>query len=433
MKRVLLACLLAQAAFAAEPPDLLFTNATVYTANDKQPTAEAIGVKGERIIFVGSSADAQQLVRPETRVIDLHGLPIFPGFTDAHCHIFGVGEREMTLNLEGTRTREAFLEKVKERATKTPANEWITGRGWIETFWNPPHFPTAADLDEVAPNNPVFLTRADGHAAVANSAAMKIAGVTAETPNPFGGNIVKAENGAPTGMFVDHAMELIARHVPPPTHEQKEKAFSLGAKREIGLGWCEVQNPGSDYDDVEIMRRAISRGEVKLRVYNAASGPGDAADRLLRDGAIADDHRFTMRTIKCYADGALGSRGAALLEKYSDAETSGYLVNKPEDLSRVFEEALRRGIQIQTHAIGDRANRLVLDLYEAAFKKIPPNERKGREPRWRIEHAQILSPQDIPRFAKLGVIPSMQPSHAISDFFFAPARLGKERLAGGYA
>ena len=340
----------------------------------------------------------------------------------------------MTLNLEGTRTREDFIAKVKERVAQTKPNEWITGRGWIETFWNPPQFPTARDLDEIAPENPVFLTRADGHAAVANSAALGIAGITSETPNPFGGEIMKdKESGTPTGMLLDHAQVLVEKHVPAVTRADKEKAIALAAKRERALGWCEIQNPGSDYEDVEIMRRMTSSGEVKLRIYNAVSGPGEPAERLLREGAIADDHHFTQRTIKCYADGALGSRGAALLEKYSDADTSGYLVNKPEDLARVFEQALRRGIQIQTHAIGDRANRLVLDLYEAAFKAVPLNDRKVREPRWRIEHAQILGPPDIPRFAKLGVIPSMQPSHAISDLFFAPARLGKERLAGAYA
>jgi hypothetical protein len=413
---------------AAEPRDLVFTNANIYTGNDKQPRAEAIAVKADRIVFVGSNADAQ---KRRGHIIDLHGRTVLPGFTDAHCHIFGVGEREMTLNLEGTNTREDFLAKVKERAVEMKPNEWITGRGWIETFWKPPQFPTAADLDRVAPDNPVFLTRADGHAAVANSVALRIAGITAETPNPFGGEILK-ENGAPTGMLIDHAQEFVRKHIPAPTPDQKAKAFSLGAQRELALGWCEVQNPGSDYDEVEIMRRMIDRGEVNLRVYNGVSGPGEPAERLLKEGAVVAP-RFTMRTIKCYADGALGSRGAALLEKYADADTSGYLVNKPEDLSRVFEQALRRGIQIQTHAIGDRANRLVLDLYEAAFKAVPHNERKVAEPRWRIEHAQIISAPDIPRFAKLGVIPSMQPSHAISDLFFAPARLGKERLSGAYA
>jgi predicted amidohydrolase YtcJ len=375
-------------------------------------------------------------VGKNVRTIDLHGITVVPGLTDAHCHIFGVGEREMNLNLEGTRTREDFLARVKERAGNTGPGKWVTGRGWIETFWTPPAFPTAADLDQIAPDNPVFLTRADGHAAIANSAALRIAGITSETPNPFGGEILKdSTSGAPTGMLLDHAKELVEKHIPSPSSAEKEEALLLGAKRSVELGWCEVQNPGSETGEAEIMQRLYQAGRLKLRIYNAVSGPGEPANRLLADGAVigANGGRFTQRTIKCYADGALGSRGAALLEKYADADTSGFLTNKEDDLRPLFEQALRRGIQIQTHAIGDRANRLVLDLYAQAMQAVPPNDRKIAEPRWRIEHAQIVSPPDIPRFADLRVIPSMQPSHAISDLFFAPSRLGKERLAGAYA
>lgn len=432
----LLAAGIACAAAEPERATVVFVNGNIYTGNDRHPHAEAVAVKGDRVIFVGSSADARKRASDETRIVDLHGQTVLPGLTDAHCHIFGVGEREMNLNLEGSNTREEFLARVKERVAQTEPGKWITGRGWIETFWKPPQFPSAADLDGIAPDNPVFLGRADGHAAVVNTAALRTAGITAETPNPFGGEILKDKtSGAPTGMLIDHAQQLVEQHLPPATAAEKEKALLLGAKREIELGWCEVQSPGSDLDEVAIMRRLFDAGAVKLRIYNAVSGPGPAADRLLADGPIigANSGRFTQRTIKFYADGALGSRGAALLEKYGDAESSGFLTNPPEKLQPAFEQALRRGIQVQTHAIGDRANRIVLDLYEAAFKAVPPNERKVQEPRWRIEHAQILSAADIPRFGKLGVIPSMQPSHAISDLFFAPARLGQERLAGAYA
>ena len=428
MKLAALLCLLTETAVAA---NLVFFNGNVYTGSEKQPRAEALIVGGERITFVGSSAEAQKRAGKGARVIDLAGRTVLPGFTDAHAHIFGIGERELTLNLEGTRTKEAFLARVKERVAQTERGKWVTGRGWIETFWDPPQFPNTSDLDAIAPDHPVYLTRADGHAAVANSAALRIAGVTGETPHPFGGEILK-NNGAPTGILIDRAKNLVERHIPEATRADKEAALLAGVNRELALGWCEVQNPGSDFDDVEIMRRLCESGAVKLRIYNAVSGPGESAARLMREGAVTSG-RFTMRAIKCYADGALGSRGAALLEKYADADTSGFLVNKEEDLARTFEEALRKGIQIQTHAIGDRGNRIVLDLYEAAFKRVPPNERKVREPRWRIEHAQVISPPDIPRFARLKVIPSMQPSHAISDLFFAPARLGKERLAGAYA
>ena len=419
----------------AETAETIFINGNIYTVNDKQPFAQAIAVKGDRIIFVGANADAEQFRGDKTRIVDLAGKTVTPGFTDSHCHIFGIGEREMTLNLEGTNTREDFLAKVKERVAQTERNKWITGRGWIETFWKPPLFPSRADLNKIAPDNPVFLTRADGHAAVVNSAALKLANIDDHTPDPFGGQILKT-NGDPNGMLLDNAMDLVAKNIPKPTEAETEQALLKGIDREIKLGWCEIQNAGSELSDQEIIRRAYAARKVKLRMINAAYGPGEAANALLKNGATlnAFDHRFTQRTIKVIFDGALGSRGAALLAPYSDkADTSGFLTQKPEELRPMFEEALRRGIQVETHAIGDRANRLILDLYEQAFKAVPPGERKIQEPRWRVEHAQILTEQDLPRFGTLGVIASMQPSHAISDLFFAPARLGIERLAGAYA
>jgi len=420
---------------SAETAGTIFINGNIYTVDDEQPFAQAIAVKGDRIIFVGANADAEQFRGDKTRIVDLAGKTVTPGFTDSHCHIFGIGEREMTLNLEGTNTREDFLAKVKERVVQTERDKWITGRGWIETFWKPPQFPTRADLDKIAPDNPVFLTRADGHAAVVNSAALKLANIDHHTSDPFGGQILKT-NGDPNGILLDNAMDLVAKNIPKPTEAETEQALLKGTDREIKLGWCEIQNAGSELSDQEIIRRAYAARKVKLRMINAAYGPGEAANTLLKNGATlnAFDHRFTQRTIKVIFDGALGSRGAALLAPYSDkADTSGFLTQKPEELRPMFEDALRRGIQVETHAIGDRANRLILDLYEQAFKAVPPGERKIQEPRWRIEHAQILTEQDLPRLGKLGVIASMQPSHAISDLFFAPARLGMERLAGAYA
>jgi predicted amidohydrolase YtcJ len=454
--RVVAAILLVMSGITAgaETAETIFINGNIYTVNDKQPFAQAIAVKGDRIIFVGTNAEAEQFRGDKTHIVDLAGKTVTPGFTDSHFHIFGIGEREMTLNLERTNTREDFLAKVKERVVQTERNKWITGRGWIETFWKPPQFPARADLDKIAPDNPVFLTRADGHAAVVNSAALKLANIDHQTPDPFGGQILKT-NGDPNGMLVDNAMDLVAKNIPKPTEAETEQALLKGIDREIKLGWCEIQNAGSELSDQEIIRRAYAARRVKLRMINAAYGPGEAANTLLKNGPTlnAFDHRFTQRTIKVIFDGALGSRGAALLAPYSDkADTSGFLTQKPEELRPMFEEALRRGIQVETHAIGDRANRLILDLYEQAFKAVPPEERKAPDEsvtylrtvgstkppkrgdvRWRVEHAQILSEQDIPRFAKLGVIASMQPSHAISDLFFAPSRLGMERLAGAYA
>ena len=419
------------------PADIVFKNGNVYTANDKAPRAEAIAVKADRIVFVGSNADAQKYVGQGTRVVDLKGNTVLPGFTDSHQHLSGVGLREMTLNLEGTTSLEDFLAKVKARVAQAKPGEWVTGRGWIETHWKPPVFPTRLDLDKVAPNNPVILGRADGHGAVANSAALKIAGVDKNTPNPFGGEISKdKQSGEPNGMLLDTAQGLVRRHVPPTSRDDAERAVVLGVKRNIELGWTQIQDAGGSYTDVEIFKKLYEAGTIKLRIYKAVHGPGASATRLLNEGATigAYGNRFTFRTIKVVSDGALGSRGAALLAPYSDAaDTKGFLTVKAEELRPMLIEALRKGIQVETHAIGDYANRFVLDEYEAALKAVPPGERKVADPRWRVEHAQIVNPADIPRFAKLGIIPSMQPSHAIGDLFFAPSRVGIDRLAGSYA
>ena len=417
----------------AEDVDLLLTSGNVYTVAEKQPKAEAVAVKANRIVFVGSNEDAKRF--HAVRIVDLHGGTVVPGFTDSHCHIFGIGEREMQFNMEGINSLEDFLARVKERVDKTSPGKWIVGRGWIETFWKPPQFPTRQDLDRIAPNNPVFLTRADGHASIANSAALKIAGIDRKMPDPFGGQILK-KNGEPNGMLLDHAQDLVAKNIPKATQAEREEALLRGIDREIKLGWCEIQNAGSHKEDIDVIQNAFRAGKIKSRLVNAVYGPGQDAQNFLREGATINgfDYHFTQRTIKVLFDGALGSRGAALLKPYSDApETSGLLREKSDDLRPMFEEALRRGIQVETHALGDRANRLILDLYERAFKAVPAGERKIREPRWRVEHAQIVDADDIPRFAKLGVIPSMQPSHAISDLFFAPARLGMDRLVGAYA
>jgi hypothetical protein len=432
---LLLFCALTLAARGAEDADLLLTNGNIYTVSEKEPHAEAVAVRKDRIVFVGSNGDAKKF--HSARTINLAGKTVVPGLTDSHCHIFGIGERELTLNLEGANTLMDFLARVSERATKTEPGKWITGRGWIETFWKPSQFPTRQDLDKVAPHNPVFLTRADGHAAIANSAALTIANVDKDTPNPFGGEILKDKTtGEPTGLLTDNAMDLVAKQIPKPTAAEGEQALLTGINREVGLGWCEIQNAGSHKNDIDLIKKVYFDAKARIRFVNCVYGPGPDAQNFLNEGAIIDgfDHHFTQRTIKVVFDGALGSRGAALLKPYSDApETSGYLTEKPEELRPMFEEALRRGIQVETHAIGDRTNRMILDLYEQAFKAVPLDQRKIKEPRWRVEHAQIVDPADLPRFAKLGVIPSMQPSHAISDLFFAPARLGMDRLVGAYA
>ncbi|MBD0372217.1 MAG: amidohydrolase [Pyrinomonadaceae bacterium] len=423
---------------SSQPPaDLILKNGVVYTVNDKQPRAEAIAIRADRIVFVGSDADVKKYEGKNTRVVDLQGKTVVPGMTDAHYHLLGVGQREVTLNLEGTTSLEDFLARVRERVGQAKPGAWVTGRGWIETFWKPQAFPTRQDLDRIAPVNPLYLVRADGHGAVANSAALKIAGVTRETPNPFGGEILKDRaTGEPTGMLIDAAKELVTRHIPAPTEADNENATVLGVERSIRLGWTQIQDAGGSYNDVARLKKLYTEGRIKLRIYKAVYGPGPDAERLLKEGMTvgAFNNRFTLRTIKIPFDGALGSRGAALLAPYSDApNTSGFLTQKEDEVATMLESALRRGIQVETHAIGDRANRVILDLYEKAMNTVPPAERKIREPRWRVEHAQIVDPVDLPRFARLGIIPSMQPSHAIGDLFFAPSRLGLKRLEGAYA
>src|SRR5438552_149066 len=238
----------------AETAETIFINGNIYTVNENQPSAQAIAVKNDRIIFVGGNADCEKFRVGKTHIVDLAGKTVMPGFTDSHCHIFGIGEREITLNLEGTNTREDFLAKVKERAAQTERGKWINGRGWIETFWKPPQFPTRNDLDKIDPDNPVFLTRADGHAAIANSAALKISKIDRNTPDPFGGQILKT-NGEPNGMLLDNAQDLVAKNIPKPTEAEREQAFLVGIDREIKLGWCEIQNAGSHKDDIDLVRR----------------------------------------------------------------------------------------------------------------------------------------------------------------------------------
>ena len=431
----------------ADPATVLFINGNIYTANEKLPRAEAIAVKDDRIVFVGTNAAAKQYQGANTRVIDLHGGTVLPGMTDAHYHFIGVGQREMNLNLEGITNLEDFLAKVKLRVDQAKPGEWVTGRGWIETFWQPPVFPTRQDLDKIAPNNPVFLTRADGHGAVANSAALKIGNVTKDTKDPFGGQILRdKDTGEPVGMLLDNAQGLVTRHIPSRTDADTDQAIILANKRSIELGWTQVQDPGGSYDDVAHYQKLYGEGKLKIRIYKAVYGPGQQAQRLLHDGPIIEafGNRLNVRAIKVVSDGALGSRGAALLAPYSDVPevkgpdgqmhpNVGFLRVKDEELLPMLTEALQKGIQVETHAIGDYANRFTLDEYEKALKAVPKSQRKVAEPRWRIEHSQIINPTDIPRFKQLGIIPSMQPSHAIGDLHFAPSRLGIERLKGAYA
>lgn len=430
--RFAIIALLAAGCASGPAADLVLMNGVVYTLDAAAPRAQAVAVRDGNIIFVGSDEGAAAYQGAETRVVNLEGATVVPGLADAHYHLAGVGDREMTLNLEGTGTREAFLAKVKERVDQTPAGQWVTGRGWIETFWTPPTFPTRQDLDRIAPDHPVALGRADGHALVANSRALALGGITRDTPAPRGGAINKDPAGEPTGMLIDAAQGLVYRVVPPDSEADQDSAIVIGARRSVELGWTQIQNAGVAWSDVARIRKLYRDGRIKLRVYESIRGPSASADSLLAAGPSIGEFngRYTLRTIKAAIDGALGSRGGLLLEPYSDdAKTHGLLTTDTAAFRTMLDRALERGIQVETHAIGDGGNRLVLDMYAQAFGAV----RSAESPRFRIEHAQIVEPADIPRFKELGVIPSMQPSHAIGDLYFAPARLGAKRLAGAYA
>ncbi|MGH7592751.1 MAG: amidohydrolase [Gemmatimonadales bacterium] len=421
---------------SAQSADLVLRHTTVYTVDAAHPTAQAVAVRAGKIVYVGDDAGVQRFIGAATRTLDLHGRFVYPGFVDAHAHFPGIGEREMTLNLEGTRTKGAFLARVAAAVQGKKPGEWVTGRGWIETFWTPQVFPTRQDLDRIAPHNPVWLTRADGHASVANSAALRLAKITAATTSPPGGHINLDRDGQPTGMLIDNAESLVYQLLPQPTETELDSAYMLASQRELSLGWTQVQDAHGSWGQVERMRRLISNGKIRIRLYKTIDGPGPGADRLIAQGpgpVELDDH-LQVRDIKIVMDGALGSRGAALLEPYTDDPTTrGLITTDTIALKEMLPRALRAGVQVETHAIGDRANRIILDLYAAAMQAVPPAERKIPNPRWRVEHAQIVSPQDLPRFKQLGIIASMQPSHAIGDLFFAESRLGLARLKGAYA
>ncbi len=431
------ASLCALAAGAADSPRaLLLHGGTIHTGNAAQPRAEAVLAIGERIAYVGDAATARARAPAGATVIDLAGRTLLPGLTDSHAHLADIGERELGFDLTGVASVEALKRRLAERAAED-ASPWIVGANWIESKWQPAVFPTRRDLDAVVADRPVVLQRVDGHAVVVNTKALEAAGITRETPDPPGGQILRdPANGDATGMLVDNAMDLVWRQLPPETDQALARNLEAGATTYERLGWTGMQYAGATWREVDQLCRLYAAGRIKLRVYLAIGGPGADAERLLAagQGYRSCDPRLTVRAIKLYMDGALGSRGAALDSPYSDApDNRGLYVTQPGEVLRIAVAALQRGIQVETHAIGDRGNRIALDQYEKAFAAVPASERPVAEPRFRIEHAQVVADADIPRFSKLGVIASMQTSHAISDMLFAPARLGPARIGGAYA
>ncbi|MCC3860144.1 amidohydrolase [Pseudemcibacter aquimaris] len=415
-----------------KPADIVMTGATVYTVNDNQPTASAIATRGDKIIYVGDDIGAERYACGNANVIDMTGKTIFPGFIDSHGHLMRVGFREKNLNLQGISSLADMLEAVKSHADANPDSAWITGTGWIETNWPEGRFPNKDDLDAIIPDRPVSLGRADGHASVLNTMALELAGITGETKSPQGGAINLDENGEPTGILVDTARDLVNPLIPAPTAAERKDAIRMGAERNVRMGWTNFQDAGSNYDTIGLFQELYSENNLAHRVFVAVNF-GPELDTLYERGIEVDkDNIVTVRGIKVRLDGALGSRGAALLEPYSDYDTKGLIITKSEDIRPVLLKAIKMGFQVETHAIGDAANRIILDLYEEAFKAVPKSQRAVQDPRWRVEHAQNIQPEDVDRFIDLDVIPSMQASHAIGDLHFAGIRLGIPRLANAY-
>lgn len=416
--------------------DLIVINANVHTVEPAQPKAEAFAIAAGKIIAVGSNKEIQGHADAQSKVLDLAGKTVTPGFIDSHYHLMGVGKRSFQLNLDGAKSLSDFLQKVKAEVSKKGAGEWVVGRGWIEEDWPSKKLPTCWDLDRISPKNPLVLTRADGHAIVVNSAAMQVAGIKRTTVAPKGGAILKDKHGNCNGIFLDNAMQLITAHAPSDTSFAMQIKYTLaGQKTAFSYGITQVHNMGSSWRVVDVWKKLYRERQLKLRIYNYISGPGPDADLLLKNGSQIGlfQNRLTVRGIKSYQDGALGSRGAALLERYSDANSTGLLVHSEAELLPLTMEALRKGIQMAIHAIGDAGNRSVLDIYEKALLKINLSEREVVKPRFRVEHAQILHPDDQARFKLLQIIPSMQPSHAIGDLHFAVRRLGLGRMDRAYA
>lgn len=422
---------------ARPPADLVLLNGKIVTVDDGRPEAQALAIVGDRIADVGSAEDIKRHVGPKTEVIDLKGQLVIPGFIEGHGHFSGVGEAQLNLNLMNAKSWDEIVSMVEQEARKAKPGAWILGRGWHQEKWtSPPQpnvegFPTHETLSRVSPNNPVLLTHASGHASFANAKAMEVSGVTGKTPNPPGGDFLKDASGSPTGLFRETASGLIRRDRISGEERaaRARKGLELASREVLSKGVTSFQDAGSSVGDVDLMKKLIDEGVINVRLWVMLRMNNQAlAANLARYRTIDYGNGFlTVRGIKKSIDGALGSRGAWLLEPYSDKPgDTGRNTTSPQEVRDAAKLAIQHGYQMCVHAIGDRANRETLDIFEEFYKANP-----GKDLRWRVEHAQHLHPADIPRFGKLGVIASMQGVHCTSDAPYVPARLGDKRSAEG--
>jgi predicted amidohydrolase YtcJ len=404
---------------AAQTADLAVTNARIYTVNPKQPNASAIAVRQGRILAVGN--DVARYLGASTRVIDAKGAMVMPGFIDSHGHVRGLGDMLGNIDLRGMTSEREIVEKVRAAAKQHKAGEWIMGRAWDQNLWAGQQFPDAAGISNAAPDNPVSLERVDGHALWVNRKALELADINSKTPDPAGGKILRDKQGAPTGVLVDRAQQLVSRKIPVATQEQVEQSLLRAAQQLARVGITTVHDAGVQYADIEGYRSLIRKGQLPVRIYAMILYPL----ALPAKPEIGD--YLTIRSIKLVADGALGSRGAAMIQPYADdPPNQGLLILDRATIRAAAEQALAKGFQVNTHAIGDRANRTALEAYGDVLKG--PNDK-----RFRIEHAQIVAPEDFAKFKQYSVIASMQATHATSDMLWAQDRVGPERIKGAYA
>ena len=416
---------------ASQRADLILTNGNIYTGDKKNPRVEALAIRGEQIIAVGNAADVRKAAGSLARAIDLHGQFVMPGFNDAHVHIGEAGKAKLQVNLVGAASLAEFQQRIRESLPSHKPGAWTTGFGWDHTLWVEKRFPTRADLDAVATDRPMIFTRVDGHVAVANSAALKLAGITRTTPDPPGGHIVHdPATGEANGMLEeDAAMLLVKKLVPPPSPEDRMRGITLALAEASRDGITSLQD-NSSWDDFLVYQQLKLSGNLPVRITEWLPFDKSVSDlkELRRSGGTTDAWLKT-GMLKGFLDGSLGSRTAALLAPYSDdPSTSGILLMDPAAVARMAVERDAAGFQIGFHAIGDRANRVALDAFAAVLKANGLRDRRDR-----IEHAQIVAPADFPRFAELDIIASMQPSHETTDMRWAQDRLGAERSTGAYA